>query len=170
MPNIVKHSYIKGPKIASRAIAHVNYIQHRPGEDKERGKDREDREVPCTEREGRDPARPLRVAGEEDLPPGKAAQDFKQAFYHREERGRTVHKFILSPSEKGVDIDSYTKEMMTSIGQRKGQDLKYAWVVHGNTDNPHAHVVVLGKDRDGTEVRFNKLDYALMRHYGDRYL
>jgi len=170
MPNIVKHSYIKGPKIASRAIAHVNYIQHRPGEDKERDKDREDREVPGTEREGRDPARPLRVAGEEDLPPGKAAQDFKQAFYHREERGRTVHKFILSPSEKGVDMDSYTKEMMDSIGQRKGQDLKYAWVVHGNTDNPHAHVVVLGKDRDGTEVRFNKLDYALMRHYGDRYL
>jgi hypothetical protein len=159
MPNIVKHSFIKGPKIASRAMAHLNYIQHRPGEDKEHGKSGE-----------RDPARPLRGPWDDDSAPGKSAQDFKQALYDKDERGRVVHKFILSPSEKDVNMDRYTQEMMSAIGRQKGQDLNYRWVVHGNTDNPHAHVVVMGKDLEGSDVRFSKLDYALMRHYGDRYL
>lgn len=166
MPNIVKHSFIKGPKIASRAIAHINYIQHRPGEDKEKSPDeRSDEEKP-----GQDPARPMHVVGEDGLPPGKASLDFKQAMYDHDERGRVVHKFILSPSENDVDMDKYTQEVMQAIGRQKGQDLKYAWVVHENTDNPHAHVVVMGKDREGAEVRFSKFDYKLMRHYGDRYL
>ena len=34
--NIAKHSYIKGRKGTARAIAHVNYIQYRDGEDKNR--------------------------------------------------------------------------------------------------------------------------------------
>lgn len=165
MPNIVKHSYIKGPKIAARATAHINYIQHRPGEDKQRSEKKAE-----GDREGREQARPLHVKGEENLPPGKASRDFKQAMYDKDQRGRVVHKFVLSPSENGVNMDKYTQEVMDAIGRHKGQDLQYGWVTHSNTDNPHAHVVVLGKDSEGSQVRFTKLEYSLMRTYGDRYL
>lgn len=163
MANIVKHSFIKGPKVASRARAHLNYIQHRPGEDKEKDK---------TAVQERDPARPLYVVGIEDDPakPGKAGQDFKDALWNKDERGRVVHKFILSPSVKDVDMYAYTREVMDSIGTKKGQDLKYAFVVHDNTDNRHAHVVVLGKDAEGHDVRFGRPDYVFMKHFGDRYL
>lgn len=163
MPNIVKHSYLKGPKVSARAVAHVNYLQYRPGEDREQKRDPDD--------PSRDPARTLRVAGDEhEQSPGKAAFEFKQALTDRAERGQVVHKFILSPSAKDVDMDKYTQEVMESISQQKGQDLRYAWVAHDNTDNRHAHVVVLGKDAEGHGVRFTKNDYTLMRTYGDRYL
>lgn len=181
MPNVVKHSYIKGSRCGPRASAHLNYIQYRPGEDRETDMQRADRGEdedykPRPEREAEDfesrkeAARPLRVAGDEKQPPGKAARDFKDAVLDPDQRGRVVHKFILSPSAKGVDMNNYTQHVMNSIGRQKGQDLQYAWVVHDNTDNRHAHVVVLGKDVEGHQVRFGRTDYAFMRAYGDRYL
>lgn len=172
MPNIVKHSYIKGPRTTARAIAHVNYIQYRPGEDRDKDIDRGERGVDEDYKERqRDPGRPLRVAGDEhEEHPGKASHDFKAALEDSRERGRFVHKFILSPSERDVDMDAYTQDVMDSIGRAKGQDLRYAWVVHDNTDNRHAHVVVLGKDEEGHEVKFNRHDHTCMRAYGDRYL
>lgn len=171
MPNVVKHSYIKGARCGPRAVAHLNYIQYRPGEDREKDIQRTERgEDEDYDTGGRGPARPLQVAGDDGEVPGKAARDFRDALQDKDERGRVVHKFILSPSEKDVDMDKYTQEVMNSIGQNKGQDLRYAWVVHDNTDNRHAHVVVLGKDEEGHQVKFNRTDYAFMRAYGDRYL
>lgn len=170
MPNIIKHSYIAGAKISQRATAHLNYIQHRPGDDKERSGDDRKRAGDRDENGGREPGRTLNVMDEDQKAPGKAARDFKEAVSSWEQRGKYVHKFILSPSEKNVDMNAFTREMMDGIGQRKGQDLKYAWVVHGNTDHPHAHVVVLGKDQEGHQVRFNKTDHAFMHAIGDRYL
>jgi hypothetical protein len=152
-------------------MAHINYIQYRPGEDRDKDIQRSERGEDEDYDAGKEPSRPLRVAGDDkDERPGKSAQEFKDALQNPDERGRFVHKFILSPSEKDVDMDTYTQEVMNSIGQNKGQDLRYAWVVHDNTENRHAHVVVLGKDEEGHQVKFNRTDHSFMRAYGDRYL
>ncbi|MBX9722381.1 MAG: hypothetical protein K2X81_13350 [Candidatus Obscuribacterales bacterium] len=179
----VKHSFIKGAKLSTKARAHLNYIQHRPGDDKEKGKEGLGDEDAKTLRRAREededgengkrgPGRPLRVPGDESQPEGKAAFDFKKAMNDPAQRGRVVHKLILSPpSDRGdVDMNKYTQETMENMGQRKGQELRYAWVVHDNTDNRHAHVVVLGKDMAGQNVRFDKFDHSLMRAYGDQYM
>lgn len=176
MPNIVKHSYIKGQKLTSRALAHLKYLQYRPGEDREPAGRRNERAGPGeqdldgTQNKERLAARPLHLPHEELEAPGKASHDFKKALHDKDLRGQVVHKFILSPSEKDVDMNKYTMEVMATISRQKGQNLNYAWVNHDNTDHRHSHVIVLGKDQDGHNVRFSKFDYALMRVYGDRYL
>ena len=160
--------------MGARAAAHIRYIQGRPGEDL----DRQSRSPQWTDGiEGagvRHQLRPLHVGGEENHLPGKGSQEFKEAVLDPNARGSAIHKFVLSPSAQNlninVDMAAYTRYMMDTLGRARGQDLQYAFAVHENTDNPHSHVVTLGKDREGNQVRFDRSDYARMRAYGDRYL
>lgn len=148
MRSVAKHSYIKGASGKARAKAHVNYIQHRSGDDREKGgrqffsKDRDD------------------VHG----------RDVKREIEEQSQRGVTVHKIILSPGINGVDLQQYTREVMDELGSSKGLDLNYYAVEHTNTDHDHVHVVVMGKDEHGRQVRFNRDDHKTMRETGDRYL
>jgi hypothetical protein len=148
MRSVAKHSYIKGAKGQARAKAHVNYIQHRSGEDREKGgrqffnKDRED------------------IGGRE----------VKHDIEEQSQRGVTMHKIILSPGINGVDLQDYTREVMGELGSSKGLDLDWYAVQHNNTDHNHVHVVVMGRDEHGRQVRFDRNDHKLMRETGDRYL
>ena len=146
MRSVVKHSYVKGMQKEARAKAHVNYIQYRNGED--RGK--EPRAFFDEKREG--------IQGREV----KEGID--------KNSGKVVHKLILSPGVEGVDVKAYTRQVMHDLGREKGLDLNWAAVVHTNTDNPHAHVVVMGKDQNGREVQLRLDDCRSMRESGDRYL
>jgi len=149
MRSVVKHSYIKGASGRAKAKAHVNYIQHRRGEDRE---DRKPREFFSADRE--------KIQGRE------VKQDIDNS-----ERAKVVaHKLIVSPGVQGVDMQRYTRELMTRIGDEKGLDLDWRAVIHKNTDHDHAHVIVLGKDKNGREVLFDRDDYKEMREAGDRYL
>jgi type IV secretory pathway VirD2 relaxase len=51
-----------------------------------------------------------------------------------------------------------------------GRDLRWFGVEHNNTDHHHIHVVVLGKDRNGTEVKIGLNDIEKAKEHGDRYL
>jgi hypothetical protein len=146
MRSVVKHSYMKGMQKVARAKAHVNYIQYRNGED--RGK--EPRAFFDEKREG--------ILGRE----------VKEGI--EKDSGKVVHKLILSPGVEGVDVKAYTRQVMHDLGREKGLDLNWAAVVHTNTDNPHAHVVVMGKDQNGREVQLRLDDCRAMRESGDRYL
>jgi len=145
---VVKHSYIKGPKGTARARAHVNYIQHRAGEDREKG------------------ARPFFDRDRERV----LGLEVKERIDAQERYGVQMHKLILSPGVTGVDLKEYTRETMEEIGRAKGLELDWYAVVHTNTDHDHVHVVVMGKDRDGHRVRFDRDDHKHLRQVGDRYL
>jgi hypothetical protein len=158
---VVRHSYISArdrqsrrgggqPKIAAvgRALAHLKYIQHRPGEDREPG----GREF-FDELEDRLDAKALRRAIREQ-------QDSKVV----------VHKLTLAPEINPEDKRQFTREVMQRLSSEKGQDLKWMAVEHNNTEHHHIHVVVLGKDKNGKDVRFDKRDYDRIKEYGDRYL
>lgn len=148
MRSVVKHSYIKGSKGKSRAKAHVNYIAHRSGPDRESG------------------ARDFFDKKRDDISAREVRQDIDAI-----ERAQVVaHKIILSPGVPGVDIQAYTREVMQAVGRRKGLDLDWRGVVHTNTANHHAHVVVFGKDLNGIRVRLDLNDCKFMRLAGDRYL
>lgn len=159
--NIVKHQYFsrrdrqsrghaKAPKLVAveRALAHVKYIQHRPGED--RGDD----------------GREMFNDREDQLD----SKGFRKLLRQQENNKVVAHKLTLSPEIAPADKKAYTREIMEQLGKDKGLDLEWVGVAHENTDHDHIHVVVLGKDRNGRAVRIEKADYSKMREFGDRYM
>lgn len=130
------------------ALGHVKYIQHRPGEDREKG----GREL---------------FSDSEDQADSKA---LRKEIREHEGNGVVVHKLLLSPEINPADKKAFTREVLKNLGDEKGLDLRWYATAHQNTDHHHIHVVVLPKDKNGREVRFSKRDYELMKEYGDRYL
>ena len=153
---VVRHKYIpgrgrgSGAKVASigKALAHVKYIQHRPGADREQG----GREM-FSDKEDRIDAREMREAIKE-LGDSRVV----------------VHKLTLAPEINPQDKKAFTREVMENLGRDKGLDLKWFAVEHNNTDHHHIHVVVLGRDRNGSEVRIDLKDIDKVKEHGDRYL
>lgn len=147
--SFVKHSYIRASDTAvGRAEAHVNYLAFRPGKDKEGKK----REFFSSDRE--------RVDGEE----------VKEAIEKQPKYGVLAHKFILSPGVEGADVQQYTKAVMHDLSRRKGVELDWYGIVHENTTNPHCHVIVMGKGKEGRTYKIAKTDHRQIREEGDRYL
>ena len=159
---IVRHSYISVNSKRFRgisfgiakqtafgtALAHIKYIQHRPGPDREEG--------------GRD-----FFNQESDQIDGK---DVREALRALKTRGVVIHKLTLAPDVIPKDPREFTREVMQGLNEAKGTDLKWFAVEHRNTDHHHVHVVVLGKDANGKMVRFSKDDYKTMKEHGDRWL
>lgn len=147
--SVVKHSYLTGKdKGVGRAQAHVRYIQFRGGKDK----DEEPRSFFGSLRDD--------ITGRE----------VAAAVSDQNPRSTVMHKLILSPGVQGADVKEYAREVMADLGSRKGLDLEWYAVQHDNTNNPHVHIVVMGKDENGRNVRLTKNDYTKIKEAGDRYL
>ena len=138
------------PKIAAvdRAIAHLKYIQHRPGPEREKG------------------GRALFDESGDRVDP----KAFRKMIREMGAKNVVIHKYTLSPEVAPADKMAYTREVMEQISREKGQDLQWVAAAHGNTAHPHIHVIVLGKDKNGGDVRFNMSDHDKMREFGDRYM
>lgn len=150
MRTVVKHSYIqaRSGNAKAKAIAHLNYIQHRSGHDKEQGG---------------------RLFFDKDRDELNGAE-FRQGIKSAPRYGTVMHKFILSPGVQGVNLKEYTREIMEELGEVRGQDLQWQAVVHTNTEHDHVHVAVLGYDDRGGRVKFGKHDHEHARAVGDRYI
>jgi type IV secretory pathway VirD2 relaxase len=67
---------------------------------------------------------------------------------------RHQFRIIVSPEDADqLDLTLYVRRLMSAVERDLGRRLEWAAVNHFDTDNPHAHVVVRGVDRDGEEVR-----------------
>jgi hypothetical protein len=132
----------------SSALGYIKYIQHRPGKDKE-----DKRRDMFTDREDSVDAKVLRAIVRDS-----------------NGRGVVLHKLTIAPEVNPKNPEELTREVMAQLSAEKGQDLDWWAVCHRNTEHHHIHVVVLPKDRDGRQVRFDKNDYDLLKEYGDDYL
>ena len=159
--NVVIHGYIsardkksrvagRSPKVVAvgRALAHVKYIQHRPGDDKPPD------------------GRTFFDETEENLD----GRSLRKAIKELEDSKVVAHKLTLSPEIEPLDKKEYTREVMQQLAAEKGLDLKWMAVEHNNTAHHHIHVVILGKDKNGKSVRIDKQDYPKLREWGDRHL
>jgi len=159
--NVVIHGYIsardkksrvagQSPKVVAvaRTLAHVKYIQHRPGDDKPPD------------------GRTFFDETEENLD----GRSLRKAIKELEDSKVVAHKLTLSPEVEPLDKKEYTREIMQQLAAEKGQDLKWMAVEHNNTAHHHIHVVILGKDKNGKSVRIDKEDYPKLREWGDRHL
>jgi type IV secretory pathway VirD2 relaxase len=73
---------------------------------------------------------------------------------------RHQFRFIVSP-EDAVQLDdlrNYTRHLMTRIEADLGTHLDWVAVDHWNTDNPHTHIVLRGKDETGKDLIISR-DY-----------
>lgn len=74
-----------------------------------------------------------------------------------EERGRGDRhqfRFIVSPedAQQLEDLCGYTRHLMTCMEGDLGTSLDWVAVDHWNTDNPHTHIVLRGRDQTGQDL------------------
>ncbi len=74
-----------------------------------------------------------------------------------EERGcgdRHQFRFIVSPedAQQLEDLRGYTRHLMTRMEADLGTSLDWVAVDHWNTDNPHTHIVLCGRDQTGHDL------------------
>jgi type IV secretory pathway VirD2 relaxase len=67
------------------------------------------------------------------------------------------HQFriIVSPEDKDVDLEAFTRALMRQVQTDLGRDLVWGAVRHYDTDNPHVHIVIRGVDRLGRALRID---------------
>jgi len=84
------------------------------------------------------------VTDEADLP----------AFEERGREDRHQFRLIVSPedAEQLDDLRTYTRHLMERMEADLGSKLDWVAVNHWNTDNPHTHIVLRGKDDTGKDL------------------
>ena len=83
-----------------------------------------------------------------------------EAFKERGAGDRHQFRFIVSPedAEQLDDLRTYTRHLMARMEADLGTQLEWVAVDHWNTDNPHTHVVLRGKDDTGKDLIISR-DY-----------
>lgn len=76
------------------------------------------------------------------------------AFKERCADDRHHFRFILSPEDGAEleDLRTYTRHLMGRMEADLGTGLDWVAVNHWNTDNPHTHIVVRGRDDNGKDL------------------
>jgi len=81
------------------------------------------------------------------------------AFAERGLSCRHQFRFIVSPERGGdLDLERFTRELVRSMERDLGTRLDYAAAVHHDTDQPHVHLVVNGRDARGGDLVISR-DY-----------
>ncbi|MFA5676990.1 MAG: relaxase/mobilization nuclease and DUF3363 domain-containing protein [Pseudomonas sp.] len=82
------------------------------------------------------------------------------AFEERGREDRHQFRFIVSPEDADQldDLRTYTRHFMDRMEADLGTRLEWVAVDHWNTDNPHTHIVLRGKDDTGKDLIISR-DY-----------
>jgi len=90
-----------------------------------------------------------------------------QEFEARGKNDRHQFRFIVSPEDANDigDLRSFTRDLMGQMERDLGTKLDWVAVDHWDTDDPHTHVVLRGKDENGRDLIIAR-DYIThgMRH------
>jgi len=91
--------------------------------------------------------------------PATDAADTRE-FEQRSREDRHQFRFIVSAedAEQLDDLRTYTRHLMARMEADLGTRLDWVAVDHWNTDNPHTHVVLRGKDDTGKDLILSR-DY-----------
>ncbi|TXH74019.1 relaxase/mobilization nuclease and DUF3363 domain-containing protein [Thiobacillus sp.] len=82
------------------------------------------------------------------------------AFEERGREDRHQFRFIVSPedAEQLNELRTYTRHLMSRMEADLGTRLDWVAVNHWNTENPHTHIVLRGKDDTGEDLIISR-DY-----------
>lgn len=75
----------------------------------------------------------------------------------QESGDRHMFRIILSPEDADrLELEAYTREYVRQLEKGLGTKLEWAAVEHDNTDHPHVHIVLRGKDGRGQDLVLSK--------------
>jgi type IV secretory pathway VirD2 relaxase len=76
------------------------------------------------------------------------------AFAERAAGDRHHFRFVVSPEDAAdlTDLHAYTRDLVGEMERDLGTSLDWVAVDHWNTDNPHVHLIVRGKETDGRDL------------------
>ena len=150
-----KHLYVKNPPNASqRVLVKARVVRHSSPK-----KSRESLQHHCSylTRKGTEktPDRSPEVYSKD----GTFEASQQDNFINEASQDRHHFRFIISPENAHhLDLTCYVKEVVEQMETDLGTKLEYMAVNHYNTDNPHAHIVIRGKDSNGKDLVISK-DY-----------
>ena len=77
-----------------------------------------------------------------------------ESYARRIEPDRHHFKIIVSPEDGAQlgDLKSYTREFMAQVERDLGTRLEWVATDHWDTDNPHIHILLRGKDEAGDDL------------------
>lgn len=77
-----------------------------------------------------------------------------KAFLERGKDDRHQFRFIVSPDDGAEmeDLKPFVRGLMSGMEEDLGTKLDWVAVDHFNTDNPHSHIVLRGKDESGEDL------------------
>jgi type IV secretory pathway VirD2 relaxase len=77
-----------------------------------------------------------------------------RAFEQRSRNDRHQFRFIVSPEDavELSDLKSYTRDLMRQVERDLGTRLDWVATDHWDTDNPHTHIVLRGRDATGHDL------------------
>lgn len=91
-------------------------------------------------------------AAEAQSSPGLAS-----AFDQVRDGERHQFRLIISPEDAGeLELTEYVRSLMRRMETDLGRPLDWVAVNHYDTDNPHAHVILRGVDREGQPLRIDR--------------
>jgi type IV secretory pathway VirD2 relaxase len=92
-------------------------------------------------------------------PEGKLSREDMAAFAERSDSDRHSFRLIISPENgKAMDMETHARDLLARMEHDLGTKLDYVAVAHYNTDEPHVHVVIRGKDDRGGDLVMSR-DY-----------
>jgi type IV secretory pathway VirD2 relaxase len=130
---IVRHSRYSGPGGASAALAkHIDYLgRDGVAEEGDRG---------------------VVFDAQNDL-----SRDDAQVFRGAIVDDRHHFRFIVSPEAgSALDLKTYAREFVAHMESDLGTRIQWLGVAHFDTDNPHLHLLVRGKDSQGGDLVINR--------------
>ncbi len=90
---------------------------------------------------------------------GEFDREQVEAFAERGLSCRHQFRFIVSPERGGdLDLDHFARNLVRRMEHDLGTPLDYAACVHHDTDQPHVHLVVNGRDARGGDLVISR-DY-----------
>jgi type IV secretory pathway VirD2 relaxase len=78
----------------------------------------------------------------------------RESFQNRIRDDRHQFRFIVSPEDgqEIADLRSYTRDLMARMERDLGTKLDWVAVDHWDTDDPHTHILLRGKDEYGADL------------------
>lgn len=132
---IVKARYVQGD-LATSSRLHLAYVE-REG----------------VERDGTPGRLYTRADGEQSQDPDVIREEMQRPL----EGEKHQFRMIIAPEDGSeLDLTEYVREFVARVERDVKQPLIWAAVNHYDTDQPHAHLILRGVDRDGAEVRFQR--------------
>jgi type IV secretory pathway VirD2 relaxase len=95
-----------------------------------------------------------REGGRGELYGPETDQADARAFEEKGRKDRHQFRFIVSPEDATEleDLRAFTRDLMKDVARDLGTRLQWVAVDHWDTDNPHTHIVVRGKDDTGGDL------------------